>query len=61
MDERRVPALFFGVLPLVFFLLLKKSWVAHYKVDERRLEEEFFRHFASIFHNLGSAVFRKKK
>jgi AcrR family transcriptional regulator len=61
LHERRVPALFFGVLPLVFFLLLKKSWVAHYKVDESRLEEEFFRHFASIFHNLGPAVLRKKK
>ena len=61
LEERRVPAFFFGVLPLIFFLMLKESWVAHYKVDEKGLEEEFFRHFTLVFRNLGSAVLKKTK
>ena len=61
LEKRRVPSLFFGVLPLVFFLLLKGSWVTHYKVDARELEEEFFRHFSSIARSLGPVVLKKRK
>ena len=61
LEKRRVPSLFFGVLPLIFFMLLKSSWVTHYKVDARELEEEFFRHFASVFRSFGPAVLKKRK
>ncbi len=60
MDEWRVPALFFGSFPWVFFMLLKDKWVAHYKVNENELEEEFFRHFKPLISGWIHLLLKKK-
>ena len=60
-EEWRVPAFFFGSLPLAFFVLLKDKWIAHYKVDGKELEDEFFRTFLSMHRSWALGLFKKKK
>ncbi len=51
--ELRLPAIFFGLAPLLFFFLLKDKWADYYKVDGKSLEEEFSGMFLQVY---GAAV-----
>jgi AcrR family transcriptional regulator len=49
LGDIRIPALFFGFAPIVFFELLKEKFARYYKVDEAALKEKFYDLFAKVY------------
>lgn len=45
----RLPGVFFGMAPMLFFLLLEDKWVAYYQVSREELEREFLEQFTEFY------------
>jgi AcrR family transcriptional regulator len=49
LEDIRLPAMFFGFAPIVFFELLKRKWAEYYKVDQTALQETFYELFGKVY------------
>ncbi|GEM_PF-229312 len=58
--EIRTPAFFFGLTPFVFFEILKDKWARHYRVDRKRLQEEFSRSFEEIYGKFAMSLLKER-
>ncbi len=45
----RLPGVFFGMAPMLFFLLLEDKWASYYKVSREKLEKEFLSQFTEFY------------
>ncbi len=50
--EWRMPGVFFGMAPMLFFLLLEDKWVSHYGTDREEFEKSFLAQFSEYYGNL---------
>ena len=51
-DEWRMPGVFFGMAPMLFFLLLEDKWVSFYKADREEFEKKFLAQFTEFYGSL---------
>ena len=49
MDQDRMPGFFFGFAPLFLYQILKDKWADHYKVDKKKMENDFMRFFTNSY------------
>ena len=45
----RLPEVFFGMAPMLFFLLLEEKWASYYKANREELEKEFMGQFTEFY------------